>query len=218
MSGPGPARATTPPSNPGRCVCNRISRGAGTSYLILLAVLTILVVAVPAVANAQQLPKVWIGGPNPSPCSRTVEEHGKLVSREVACYEVRPQTIAISEDGNDFLSALNWTTWTDTKAIATGLRLQRCWGYYPPGHRDPHCPTGAKAKFGYNVPVKVFLAKPLATSHGLLFTVLTQLGQKGQVCVAPIGVGCNISPPTPPTTSAAAGHRWRPMDVRWLLE
>ncbi len=118
------------------------------------------------------------------------------MSHSVACYEVRPATIALSEDGNGFLSDLHWTTWTDTEAIATGLRYQRCWGYYPPGHQDPHCPGGTQVREGYNVPVKVFLSKPAPTTDGPLFSLLTEPGQASHWCVDPAGVACNVPPPT----------------------
>ena len=99
-----------------------------------LTLFSISVLAFPTYAGAQQLPKVWVGGPNPPPCFRAVQVNDKWVSRSVACYEARPLTIAVSEDGNGFLSELHWTTWTATNA--TGLRYQRCWDYYPPGHQS----------------------------------------------------------------------------------
>jgi hypothetical protein len=34
-----------------------------------------------------------------------------------------------------------------------------------------------------------------------MFTVLTEVGQKGHICVAPAGVGCNVPAPTPSTTT-----------------
>jgi hypothetical protein len=54
---------------------------------------------------------------------------------------------------------------------------------------------------GYNVPVDVFLAKPVQTVDGLLFSVLTEAGQKGQTCVTPFGIGCNVPRPTTTTTA-----------------
>ncbi len=106
-------------------------------------------VLVPSVAYAQPLPKVWVGGPNPAPCYNTVEVHGKYVNHKIACYEVRPSTIALSEDGNGFLSDLHWTTWSVTNAVGTGTKYQRC--YFPLGNQGPRCV--GKLGGGYNVPV-----------------------------------------------------------------
>jgi hypothetical protein len=54
-----------------------------------LTLFSISVLAFPTYAGAQQLPKVWVGGPNPPPCFRAVQVNGKWVSRSVACYEAR---------------------------------------------------------------------------------------------------------------------------------
>lgn len=180
-----------------------------SNALLCLTVFGLSFLAISSYADAQQLPTVWVGGPNPAPCYRSVQVSGKWEDRKVACYEVRPPTITLSEDGNGFLSALHWTTWTATRADATGLRFQRCWGYYSPGHRDPHCPVGT-TKFGYNVPVTVFLAKPILTVNGLLFSVLGEAGQTRQLCVTPFGTGCNVPPPTTTTTPPpiTVGGQW----------
>ena len=114
--------------------------------------------------------------------------------------EVRPSTIALSEDGNGFLSDLHWTTWSVTNAVGTGTKYQRC--YFPLGNQGPRCV--GKLGGGYNVPVTVFLAKPVQTVDGLLFSVLTEAGQTGQTCVTPFGTGCNVPPPTRTTTTASS--------------
>lgn len=134
---------------------------------------------------AEQLPKVWVGGSNTAPCYRSVKVKGQWVEHKVACYELRPPTIAVSEDGNGFLSALRWTTWTTTRAVADGLRFVRCWGYYPPGQRDPRCVGATKRAGGYNVPVTVTLSKPFSTPQGLVFMALTEKGRPGYWCLGP---------------------------------
>ena len=58
--------------------------------------ISVPIMAEPAVANTQPLPTVWVGGPNPAPCYRSVKLHRKWVSEKVACYEVKPPTIALT--------------------------------------------------------------------------------------------------------------------------
>lgn len=173
--------------------------------VVILTISMIAALLLVTPSAAQQLPTVWVGGPNPAPCYRSVKVKGKWADHKIACYDVRPPTISLSEDGNGFLSDLHWTVWTAARAVATGFRYVRC---YPVGPRDPRC-VGQPPSGGYEVPVKVFLTKPVATSHGPLFTVLTEAGFKGQWCVTPSGVGCNTPAATtttrPPLT---VGGQW----------
>ena len=79
-------------------------------FLAIASALVILTTAAPAQA-ATKLPRVWVGGPNPAPCTDSKQVHGKWVGYRVACYQVRPAEIALTEDGNDFLSDLTWSSW-----------------------------------------------------------------------------------------------------------
>lgn len=148
-------------------------RAASPMNRIKLAVAALLTASVsPLVgttsAGAAQMPKVWVGGPNPAPCYRVVKLKGKFVDRTVACYEVRPPTIALSEDGNFFLSDLHWSSWTTTKAVATGERFVRCYGGVNAG--KGRC--AGKVGNGYEVATTVTLTKPASSAHGLVFTTL----------------------------------------------
>jgi hypothetical protein len=167
-----------------------------------LAVLIVSALALPLSAGAQQLPKVWVGGPFPPPCYRSVQVHGKWVEDRVACYEVRPPTIALSADGNGSLSLLRWTTWTATKAVATGYRFVRCWGSYPQGKQDPYCTEAARAQGGYYLGVSVVLTKPVNSPQGQLFSVLREPGEPGLWCLAPTENACALTPRSTTTTTA----------------
>lgn len=56
---------------------HKLTVGAGIACLSLG-------VLAPSSATAQQLPKVWVGGPNPAPCYDTIEVNGKFVNHEIA--------------------------------------------------------------------------------------------------------------------------------------
>ena len=71
-------------------------------------------------------------------------------------------------------------------------------------------PVGT-TKFGYNVPVTVFLAKPILTVNGLVFSVLREAGQLGRWCVTLFGKIRDVPPPTTTTTPpppTVIGGQW----------
>jgi hypothetical protein len=64
--------------------------------------------------QASGLPRVYVSYPNPAPCYQAKKEHGKYIDHRVACYQARPSTISVSEDGNGFLSDITWSKWART--------------------------------------------------------------------------------------------------------
>jgi hypothetical protein len=148
---------------------------------LLVALLLIGSLSTTSSASAVGLPRVYVYYPNPVPCYRTTETHGKYLNHRVACYEVRPSTISQSEDGGGFLSGLTWSAWTTTSATGSGLEYVRCYG----GSTDPNCAGG---RFGYNVPASVHLSAPVSTSSGTDFAVLSTRREGGAprtVCLPP---------------------------------
>jgi hypothetical protein len=134
--------------------------------------------ATPVMCWAQPLPTVYVDYPSGSfyhQCesyivygvpSLHIKKHRVHTCYDPSPLKVRPTTISLSVDGNSSLSSLDWSGWTATSASGSGLQYVRCFG----GSTDPNC---AAKEFGYNVPVEVQLRTPVATSRGVVFTVLT---------------------------------------------
>lgn len=173
-------------------MCDRGSRATilrgvkGPGVTIVLATAAL---AAAAGACAGSPPTVYTQYPNGSfykTCTKYTVNN-KVVRQ---CYgpsplAVRPKTISQSEDGNGFLSNLDWTSWTASAASATGLMAVRCFG----GSTDPNCYRG---RFDYQVPVHVRLSTPVSTSRGRVFTVMaiTRPGARTQILCLPPAAAC----------------------------
>ena len=168
-----------------------------------LLTLTVLVgsLAFAGPIQASGLPRVYVGYPNPAPCYQAKKEHGKYVNHRVACYQVRPSTISVSEDGNGFLSDITWSEWAHTSARGSGLQSVRCFGVVKGQARDPkcapyHCTKSAGAAycypaiFSYNVPAKIRLSVPVSTRGGVDFTLLKVSSSHAATVCLPPGNGC----------------------------
>jgi hypothetical protein len=164
-----------------------------------LMALTIVVgsLALAGPIQASGLPRVFIGFPNPAPCEQPVKMHGKYVDHRVACYQVRPSTISVSEDGDGFLSDISWSAWTATAAKGFGLQSVRCFGLPKGQTQDSSCGPYRCSNSGgttyceprimsYNVPATIRLSVPVSTSAGVQFTRLRASSSHGMaVCLPP---------------------------------
>jgi hypothetical protein len=147
--------------------------------------------------QASGLPRVYIGYPDPAPCYDTVETHGKYVDHRAACYQVRPSTISVSQDGNGFLSDITWSAWTGGTAKGSGLQAIRCFGAPKGQKQDPNCGPYRCSNSGgsticeprimsYNVPATIRLSVPVSTSSGVDFTRLRVSSSHGSnYCLPP---------------------------------
>jgi hypothetical protein len=147
--------------------------------------------------QASGLPRVYISYPNLAPCYQAKKEHGKYVNHRVACYQVRPSTISVTEDGNGFLSDITWSKWARTFARGSALQGVRCFGVTKGETRDPKCAPYHCTKsvcspgiFSYNVPAKVRLSVPVTTRRGVDFTLLkVSSARPVKICLPPAN-GC----------------------------
>lgn len=136
---------------------------------------------------SRALPRVVVDYPN-STFFKTCETYttAGALSREcqpAARLVVRPTSITLSEDGDGYLSNLDWSSWTDASGVGSGLMAVRCFG----GSTDPQCYPG---RFSYEVPVRVRLSAPVTTKRGMVFTVVTPTrsgGRSTAVCLPPAG-------------------------------
>jgi hypothetical protein len=105
--------------------------------------------------NAQASPSVVVtGAPNPSVAylAQGQDLHGKMLFKP-ACNGFG---CALSGDSTSFLSTMTWQTWSDTKAVGTGIdKLDGC---------NPNCAAGPV----YSVATVVTLSNPVkvCTSSG----------------------------------------------------
>jgi hypothetical protein len=143
-------------------------------------------------ASAIPAPSVYVDYPNGSFYRACNSYTSDYPSKHVVHFcqgpsplKVRPSAISLSVDGDGYLSDLDWSSWTVASAEASGLEEVRCFG----GTTDPNC---ASDKFGYTVPVTVRLGTPVATSRGVVFTVLRALriGHSPMVECLPPAAAC----------------------------
>jgi hypothetical protein len=164
------------------CLTTRFVSGVDVKRLLALVIAGGWLAAAGPI-QASGLPRVYIGYPNPAPCVRSIKMHGKYVNHRVACYEARPPTISVSEDGNGFLSDITWSVWSDSTARGSGLQSVRCFGILQGHAQNPNCapyhcsssggPTYCYPRlFSYNVPATIRLSVPVATAGGVDFTRL----------------------------------------------
>lgn len=147
--------------------------------------------------QASELPRVYISYPNPPPCEKPTKVHGKYVNHRVRCYQTRPSSISVSEDGNGFLSDIVWSAWSRRAARGSGLQTVRCFGVRKGRAQDPNCGpyrcsnSGGAAYcepriFGYTVPATIRLSVPVSTSAGVDFTRLrVSSSHRYAVCLPP---------------------------------
>jgi hypothetical protein len=113
--------------------------------------------------NAQASPSVVVtGAPNPSVAylAQGQDLHGKMLFKP-ACNGFG---CALSGDSTVFLSKMTWQTWSDTKAVGTGIdKLDGC---------NPDCAAGPV----YSVATVVTLSNPVkvCTSSGVPHMVWTK--------------------------------------------
>ena len=113
--------------------------------------------------NAQASPSVVVtGAPNPSVAylAQGQDLHGKMLFKP-ACNGFG---CALSGDSTSFLSKMTWQTWSDTKAVGTGInKLDGC---------NPDCAAGPV----YSVATVVTLSNPMkvCTSSGVPHMVWTK--------------------------------------------
>ena len=113
--------------------------------------------------NAQASPSVVVtGAPNPSVAylAQGQDLHGKMLFKP-ACNGFG---CALSGDSTSFLSKMTWQTWSDTKAVGTGInKLDGC---------NPNCAAGPV----YSVATVVTLSNPVkvCTSSGVPHMVWTK--------------------------------------------
>ncbi len=113
--------------------------------------------------NAQASPSVVVtGAPNPSVAylAQGQDLHGKMLFKP-ACNGFG---FALSGDSTVFLSKMTWQTWSDTKAVGTGIdKLDGC---------NPDCAAGPV----YSVATVVTLSNPVkvCTSSGVPHMVWTK--------------------------------------------
>ncbi len=113
--------------------------------------------------NAQASPSVVVtGAPNPSVAylAQGQDLHGKMLFKP-ACNGFG---CALSGDSTSFLSKMTWQTWSDTKAVGTGIdKLDGC---------NPDCAAGPV----YSVATVVTLSNPVkvCTSSGVPHMVWTK--------------------------------------------
>ena len=147
--------------------------------------------------QASGLPRVYIGFPNPAPCKQSVKMHGKYVDHRVACYQVRPSTISVSEDGDGFLSDITWSAWTATAAKGSGLQAGVASAFPRGKHKTRiagryRCSNSGGTTYceprimSYNVPATIRLSVPVSTSAGVDFTRLrASSSHRMTVCLPP---------------------------------
>ena len=132
------------------------TRVAGWAGIVCSALLV-------AACTAQASPSVVVtGAPNPSVAylAQGQDIHGKMLFKPV-CHGFG---CALSGDSTSFLSKMTWQTWSETKAVGTGIdKLDGC---------NPNCAAGPV----YSVATVVTLSNPVkvCTSSGIPHMVWTK--------------------------------------------